>query len=54
MGKHGRCIEIDESIFATINRDGHKEKIWVLGFFERGSRECRAIHVKDRTEETLT
>ena len=26
----------------------------MLGFYERGTKEARAIQVKDRTEETLT
>ena len=54
LGKYGRAIEIDESIFATVTREGQKHKVWVLGFYERGTKEARAIHVKDRTEETLT
>jgi hypothetical protein len=51
LGKCGRTVEIDESIFA-MGKDGCK--IWVLGFYERGSKEQRAIYVKDRTTETLT
>lgn len=51
MGRCGRTVEIDESIFA-MGKDGCK--IWVLGFYERGSKEQRAIYVKDRTTETLT
>jgi hypothetical protein len=53
LGGHGRIVEVDESCFATVKRDGLVEKIWVIGFYERGSREARAIHIKDRTEETL-
>eukprot|EP00347_Sterkiella_histriomuscorum_P015297 403357558 len=54
LGKFGRAVEIDESVFAHHTQDGKKEKVWVLGFYERGTKEARAIHVKDRTEETLT
>ena len=54
MGKFGRAIEIDESIFAKMTQDGVKEKVWVLGFFERGTKAMRAIYVKDRSEQTLT
>ena len=54
LGRYGRAVEIDESIFATVSREGQKHKVWVLGFYERGTKEARAIHVKDRTEETLT
>lgn len=54
MGKFGRAIEIDESIFAKMTKDGQKEKVWVLGFFERGTKAMRAIYVKDRSEQTLT
>jgi hypothetical protein len=52
LGRNGRVIEIDESIFGTIGED--QSKVWVLGFYERGTNEMRAIHVKDRTEQTLT
>ena len=51
LGRLNRTVEIDESIFAT-KQDG--SKTWVLGFYERGSREYRAIYVPDRTENTLT
>jgi hypothetical protein len=54
LGRFGNAVEIDESIFAQIKRDGKKEKIWVLGFYERGTKEARAIFIKDRTEDTLT
>ncbi len=54
LGKFGRGVEIDESVFAETNVDGKMEKIWVLGFYERETKEARAIHVKDRTESTLT
>lgn len=37
-----------------MTRDGVKQKVWVLGFYERGTKEARAVHVKDRTEDTLT
>ena len=52
LGRCGRAVEIDESIFATSGKDGNK--VWVLGFYERGTKEMRAIYVKDRTQETLT
>jgi len=54
LGRFGNAVEIDESIFAQIRRNGKKEKIWVLGFYERGTKEARAIFIKDRTEDTLT
>ena len=28
--------------------------MWVLGFYERGTKNIRAIYVKDRSQETLT
>ena len=52
MGRFGRAVEIDESVFATVGKDGCK--VWVLGFYERGSKDQRPIYVKDRTTETLT
>lgn len=54
LGRFGRAIEIDESKFSKKSVDGKKENVWVLGFYERGTKEARAIYVKDRTEETLT
>lgn len=52
LGRFGRTVEIDESIFSQSGVDG--AKVWVLGFYERGSKEMRAIWIKDRTTETLT
>jgi transposase-like protein len=54
LGKHGNAIEIDESVFCEMSVDGKKKKIWVLGFYERGTKEARAVYIKDRTEDTLT
>ncbi|CDW71499.1 UNKNOWN [Stylonychia lemnae] len=54
LGKFGRTVEIDESVFSHEQRDGKNEKVWVLGFYERQTKEARAIKVKDRSEETLT
>ena len=54
LGKFGHGVEIDESVFAHQTIDGKQEKVWVLGFYERDTKECRAIQVKDRTEDTLT
>lgn len=36
LGRFGRTVEIDESVFAT-GKDG--AKVWVLGFYERGSKD---------------
>jgi len=47
LGRAGNAVEIDESIFAQLSADN--SKVWVLGFYERGTREQRAIWVKDRT-----
>jgi hypothetical protein len=33
----GKVVEIDESIFATVGGP-NGEKVWVLGFYERGSK----------------
>ncbi|CAI2366693.1 unnamed protein product [Moneuplotes crassus] len=53
-------IEIDESVFARTNNhksgyDIHKKnaKIWVLGFFERNTKQARAFIVPDRSKKTL-
>lgn len=36
LGRFGWTVEIDESVFATA-KDG--SKVWVLGFYERGSKD---------------
>ena len=52
LGLNGHSIEIDESVFSRNRETG--KKVWVLGFYERGTKNCRAIHVPDRIQETLT
>ena len=47
-------IEIDESKFTHHTKGGQKACVWVLGFYERGTKEVRAFVMKDRTEETCT
>ena len=47
---HGKAVEIDESIFQRVNTSEGEKKIWVLGFYERGSKDMRAIYVKDWSE----
>ena len=37
LGRCGWTVEIDESCFANIGKDG--KKVWVLGFYERGSKD---------------
>jgi hypothetical protein len=37
LGRNGYAVEIDESLFATVGRDGNK--VWVLGFYERGTKD---------------
>lgn len=54
LGRFGRQIEIDESVFMHANVEGHRVGVWVLGFWERGTKDMRAIVVKDRSEATLT
>jgi hypothetical protein len=43
LGMYGRGVEIDESVFANQMIDGKQHKMWVLGFFERGTKEGRLI-----------
>jgi len=47
-------VEIDESKFTNHTKGGRSTKLWVLGFYERGTRDVRAVVIKDRTEQTLT
>lgn len=48
----GRAVEIDESRFTHRGRD--EQLVYVLGFYERGSKEVRAFVMKDRAEVTCT
>jgi transposase-like protein len=48
----GRAVEIDESRFT--HRGKEEQRIYVLGFYERGSKDVRAFVMKDRAEITCT
>jgi hypothetical protein len=48
----GRAVEIDESRFTHRGKD--EKLIYVLGFYERESKEVRAFVMKDRNEITCT
>ncbi len=37
LGAFGRIVEIDESLFNTVGKDGNQ--VWVLGFYERGTKD---------------
>ena len=50
LGGKGNIIEIDESIFVHQGND----TIWVLGMYERNTKEMRAFYVPDRSQNTLT
>ena len=52
LGYFGRAVEIDESKFTHHTKGGENTKVWVLGFYERGSRNIRAFVMRDRTEVT--
>ena len=54
LGRYGNPVEIDESKFTHHTKGGRQTKLWVLGFYERGTRDVRAVVIKDRTEQTLT
>ena len=49
-----RAVEIDESKFTHHSKGGQDSKVWVLGFYERGTKDVRAFVMKDRTEVTCT
>ena len=50
----GRAVEIDESKFTHHAKGGQNNTVWVLGFYERGTKDVRAFVMKDRTEVTCT
>jgi IS1 family transposase len=54
LGAFGRAVEVDESKFTHHTKGGMKCNVWVLGFYERGSKDVRAFVMNDRTEVTCT
>jgi IS1 family transposase len=52
LGHFKKPVEIDESKFTHHTKGGIKSKVWVLGFYERGSKDIRAFVMRDRTEVT--
>ena len=54
LGQKGMAVEIDESKFTHFGKGGQEARVWVLGFYERGSKDVRAFVMKDRTEVTCT
>lgn len=53
LGEYGRVVEIDESKFTHHTKGGVSSKVWVLGFFERGSKDVRAFVLKDKSEASI-
>ena len=49
-----RAVEVDESKFTHHTKGGVSSKVWVLGFYERGTKDVRAFVMRDRTEVTCT
>lgn len=54
LGHFGRAVEIDESKFTHHTKGGVKSKVWVLGFYERGTKDVRAFVMRDRHEVSCT
>ena len=52
LGHYNMAVEIDESKFTHHTKGGQKNIVWVLGFYERGSKDIRAFVMRDRTEVT--
>lgn len=48
MGYFGRAVEIDESRFTHNTKGGVKSNVWVLGFYERGTKDVRAYIMRSR------
>ena len=47
-------LQYQDIIIGTGNSPEKGDKVWVLGMFERGTKDFRAIYVPDRSEKTLT
>jgi IS1 family transposase len=54
LGQFGRIVEVDDSTFAHQTKGGVVSKVWVLGFYERGTKDVRAYVINDKNEETMT
>jgi transposase-like protein len=52
LGLQGRAVEIDESRFTHRGRD--EQKLYVLGLYERGSKDLRCFVMRDRSEITCS
>lgn len=48
LGHFGRAVEIDESKFTHHTKGGVKCNVWVLGFYERGTKDVRAFIMRSR------
>jgi IS1 family transposase len=46
-------VEIDESKFTHHTKGGTDTKVWVIGFYERGTKDVRAFTLKDKSEATI-
>ena len=53
LGAFGRVVEIDESKFTHNTKGGIRSKVWVIGFYERGTKDVRAFVLKDKSEATI-
>lgn len=53
LGAFGNVVEIDESKFAHSTKNGVKSKVWVIGFYERGTKDVRAFVLPDKSEATI-
>jgi IS1 family transposase len=54
LGHYGRAVEIDESAFTHHTKGGVKSNVWVLGFYERGSKDVRAYIMRSRDVQACT
>ena len=54
LGSSGRPVEVDESVFTHVRFGSSEKKVWVLGLFERETKEARLFVIDDREAETLT
>lgn len=46
-------MEVDESRFSKHAKNGAKSHLWVIGFYERGSKDVRAFVIEDKSEATI-
>ena len=53
LGAYGKVVEVDESKFTHNTKGGVRNRVWVIGFYERGSKDVRAYVLHDKSESSI-